>query len=626
MYHSIDAAPKHRRLRLTFFSEAGYNPPMATNIPSRNEVPKEYTWDLASLFPSEEGFEAGLADLKSLQEKIREFVGRIGEGEEILAQCLTLYARYVALDERLGYYAHLRMTEDEGDAGSRARFARYLDLSTQGQGAWAWLNPAIQSLPDSYLDEAMAGEGFSDFRVFLKKLKRMKPHVLSDREERLLALQAEANQTAQESFGVLTNVDFDFGSVDTPQGPKPLSQSTFASFLRDQDRELRRKAYLQFYSVYDAHKTTLASLYSGSVKLDKYLATVRGYPSAREMALFPDAVPGTVYDTLVATVGNNLGVLHDYYELRKKVLGLAELRHYDVYVPLAEQKKSRHSYEEAVDIVCEALAPLGEEYTATLRKGLTGGWVDRYENKGKRSGAFSAGSFHGEPYILLNYKDDVLRDLFTLAHEGGHSMHSWHSSRNNPILSYSYTIFEAEVASTFNEQLVFEHLYTRAESEGEKAALLASRIDDGIGTLFRQTMFAEYEARTHEMAESGIALTVDSLREEYGRLLRKYFGPSMVFEPCSDLEGLRIPHFYNAFYVYKYATGISASKALAARVLEGGAKEREEYFSFLKSGGSRFPIEALKVAGVDMATPAPIEKACESFARDVERLKALLKA
>jgi oligoendopeptidase F len=597
---------------------------MAMNIPNRHEVPEEYRWNLASLYPSEEAFEKSLELLKSMQEKIDGFKAGITEDARQLRDCLAFYAEYLTLDERLGYYAHLRMSEDEGEAKNRARFARYLDISTKGQGAWAWLNPAIQGLGDDVLEDCIDKDEFSDFRIFLKKLKRMKPHILSDKEERLLALQAEVNQTAQESFSVLTNVDFVFGSIDTPEGAKELSQSTFASFLRNHDRSLRKRAYEQFYAVYDAHKTTLASLYSGSIKLDKYFATVRGYPDAREMSLFPDAVPGSVYDNLVATIGANLGVLHDYYALRTKALGLAELRHYDVYVPLVEQKKSLHTYEEAVDIVCAALAPLGDEYVFILRKGLLGGWVDRYENKGKRSGAFSAGSYAGDPYILLNYKDDVLRDLFTLAHEGGHSMHSWHSARNNPFLSYSYTIFEAEVASTFNEHLVFDYLFERSDSDEERAALLSNRIDDSIGTLFRQTMFAEFEAKTHGMIESGEALTVDSLREEFGALQRKYFGPSMVFEPCSDLEGLRIPHFYNAFYVYKYATGISASKALAALVLGGGKAERDAYFAFLKSGGSRFPIESLNVAGVDMTKPEPIEMACESFARDVERLKQLL--
>jgi oligoendopeptidase F len=277
-----------------------------------------------------------------------------------------------------------------------------------------------------------------------------------------------------------------------------------------------------------------------------------------------------------------------------------------------------------VDLVCEALAPLGGEYVSTLRNGLCGGWVDRYENKGKRSGAFSAGSFTGDPYILMNFKDDVFRDVFTLAHEGGHSMHSWYSARSNPFLSYNYTIFEAEVASTFNEQLVFDYLYRSVQDNVRRAALVNNKIDDLLATLFRQTMFAEFEHRTHAMMESGEALTVASLRSEYRSLLVKYFGPAMVLDEVSDLEALRIPHFYNAYYVYKYATGISASIALSKRVLSGGDREREEYFAFLRSGGSRFPMESLKLAGVDMSTPEPVEAACAEFAARVRELSDLL--
>jgi oligoendopeptidase F len=485
--------------------------------------------------------------------------------------------------------------------------------------------PEIQTLADSFVEKCLADPRFADYAVFLRKIRRFKPHILSENEERLLALQIESNQTPQEGFSVLTNVDIDFGMVDTPQGTRPLSQSTFSSFMQNPDREIRRKAYLQFYKAYDSHKNTIATLYAGSVKLDKYKAQVRKFPNARSQALFPDDVPEAVYDNLVSTVNANLGVLHSYYDLRKKALKLDSLRHYDVYVPLVPQAKVEHSYDEAVELVHAALAPLGEEYVSTLRKGLTSGWVDRYENKGKRSGAFSAGSFAGDPYILLNYKSDVLRDVFTMAHEGGHSMHSWYSASSNPFSCYNYTIFEAEVASTFNEQLLFRYMYERAESDEVRASLLANKVDDVLATLFRQTMFAEFEKRSHEMLESGEPLTVESLRSEYRKLLVKYFGPAMQFEEESDLEGLRIPHFYNAFYVYKYATGISASIALSKRVLGGGAKEREDYFRFLRSGGSRFPIEALKVAGVDMSTPAPVEAACAEFAGNVAELKRLLK-
>lgn len=597
---------------------------MAKTIPERSEIPAEHKWNLASLFKDDAEWERNLTALGGLLPEAEKKKTSFGADEDALLDTLKAYEKYLILEERLGYYAQLRVTEDEGNSAARGMFARFMGLSSQGQAAWSWLSPAIQALGDDFVDRCLSSRKFADYSVFLKKLRRFKPHVLGEAEERLLALQAESAQTAQEAFSVLTNVDLNFGTVETPEGPKPLTQSTFASFMRMQDRDVRKAAYLQFYSHFEAHQNTLGSLYAGSVKLDKYQALVRKYPSARAMALFPDNVSEAVYDNLVSTVNGNLPILHRYYRLRKEILGLDSLRHYDVYVPLVAEVRASHRYEEAVDIVIEALRPLGEEYIRTLRTGLLGGWVDRYENKGKRSGAFSAGTFIGDPYILMNYKDDVLNDLFTIAHEGGHSMHSWHSARNNPFMCYNYTIFEAEVASTFNEQLVFSYLYDHSSDDSEKAFLVATRIDDTLATLFRQTMFAEFEKRAHEIAESGEALTVDVLRKEYRALLEKYFGPEMVFESVSDLEGLRIPHFYNAFYVYKYATGLSASIALSERVLHGGKEERDAYLGFLKSGGSRFPIESLKLAGVDMSTPEPVQAACRRFAEDVEKLAALL--
>jgi len=600
---------------------------MAKMIPERADVPREHRWNLASLFASDAVWEESFAALESMIPEAEAAKKRgIGVDRSALISTLGAYERYLLLEERLGYYAHLRVTENEGDNAARGMYARFIGLSTRGQSSWSWLSPAIQELEEDFVSACLADPRCADYSVFLKKLRRFKPHVLGEAEERLLAMQSEAAQTAQETFSVLTNVDLDFGTVETSDGPMALSQSTFASFMRMPDREIRKKAYHQFYSRYEAHQNTLASLYAGSVKLDKYQAQARKYSSARAMALFPDNVEEKVYENLISTVHANLPALHRYYKLRKEILGLESLKHYDVYVPLVKESASEHSYEEAVGIVLEALKPLGGDYVATLRAGLLGGWVDRYENKGKRSGAFSAGTFSGDPYILLNYKDEVLHDLFTIAHEGGHSMHSWFSARNNPFMCYNYTIFEAEVASTFNEQLVFEHLYRHSADDRQKAYLVANRIDDTLATLFRQTMFAEFEKRAHEIAESGEALTVDVLRGEYRKLLEMYFGPEMEFESVSDLEGLRIPHFYNAFYVYKYATGLSASIALSERVLGGGAAEREAYLGFLKAGGSGFPIDSLRRAGVDMSTPAPVSAACARFAEDVARLETLLKA
>jgi oligoendopeptidase F len=461
----------------------------------------------------------------------------------------------------------------------------------------------------------------------LLQILRWKPYILSEKEERVIALQSEANQVTGEVFSVLTNVDIDFGTLETDSGTLPLSQSTWSVFMENPDRTLRERAYKQFYSRFEGHKTTLAALYSGSVKKDVIRARIRGFKSAREAALFPDNVDTAVYDNLINTINSNLSALHRYYELRKRTLGLDTMRHWDVYAPMTNGASGifkETSWNKAVEIISEALSPLGGEYVDTLRKGLLGRWADRYENKGKRSGAFSAGSYAGDPYILMNYKEDSIRDIFTLAHEGGHSMHSWYSARNNPFMHYRYTIFEAEVASTFNEELLYRHLRDTAPTKEIKLYIVQKRTDDILATLYRQTMFAEYEKRTHEIEESGSPLTADVLRAEYRSLLEKYFGRGMILEAESDLEGLRIPHFYNAFYVYKYSTGISASLALAERVLNGGAAERDDYFAFLKSGGSRFPIDSLRLAGVDMAESPPVKAACGVFEKLVTDLEALL--
>ncbi|MBQ9239614.1 MAG: oligoendopeptidase F, partial [Treponema sp.] len=453
----------------------------------------------------------------------------------------------------------------------------------------------------------------------------LKPHILSEREERLLSLQGESASTAGKTFSLLTNSDMDFGTITVDGKALPLTQSTWSSFMEHPDRAIRKKAYDQFYGVFEQHTQTLASLYAGSVAQDVFVTRARGYASCLEKALYHDKVPRAVYHNLIDSVHKNLPTLHRYYALRKKALGLSELRHYDVYVPLVPSVETHTSYDEAVELCRAALSPLGTEYTDTLCTGLLDGWVDRYENKGKRSGAFSSGGYTGYPYIMLNYKEDVLRDVFTMAHEGGHSMHSWYAVRNNPYLHYSYTIFEAEIASTFNEALLFDYLLKNASGTDKKAYLLAMRAGDILATLHRQTMFAEYELKAHELVEQGTPLSADTLRKLYRGLLEQYFGPDMVFEATSDLEGLRIPHFYGAFYVYKYATGIAAALALSKRVTQGGAAEREAYFAFLKSGGARYPIESVRIAGVDMERPEPIQDALDTFADIVSQLEAVLK-
>jgi oligoendopeptidase F len=601
-----------------------------TTIPARSEISKDDQWNLDSLFGDDAAWNAALADFSSRASSIGAWRDALTSGSitiDAFAALLGAYRDADRLAERIGNYAFLKKSGDEGDAANLDMVGRYMMAASAFSAETSWLVPSIQALPEKTVGDWLESEGtgkLADFRVWLEKLLRLKPYILSEKEERIIALKMEGDQAARNAFSVLTNVDLDFGTVTTDDGEKPLSQTTWSIYMESANRAVRKDAYEKFYGTYDKNRNTIATLYAGSVNQDVAAARIRGYDSARAMALFPDRVPESVYDNLVSTVRANLAPLHRYYSIRKRALKVDELRHYDVYVPLVGDVKRVTPYADAVTLIGEALSPLGGEYVDTLKKGLLGGWVDRYENKGKRSGAFSSGGFDGDPYILMNYKQDVLRDVFTLAHEGGHSMHSWYSAHNNPYLSYNYTIFEAEVASTFNEDLLFRHLAKNTDDPKMKAYLLCNRASDILATLYRQTMFAEYEHRAHALVESGTPLTAELLRAEYRKLLEAYFGPEMRFETMSDLEGLRIPHFYNAYYVYKYATGISASLALAERVSSGGASERDDYFRFLKSGGSRYPIDALRVAGVDMESPAPVEAACRAFANIVDELDKIL--
>ena len=593
-------------------------------IPVRSDVSTSDCWDLSKLYPTQEAWEKDLEIFKSAIPKADTFKEKLSDNADIFLNCLEFLKVNGLLGERIGYFAMLKYSEDAGDSSNQARYGMVMQAETEFSAAISFIDPEIQAIPEDIMNSYLQDNRIREYSIMLQKILRFKPHVLSASEEKLLALQAEAASAPQKAFDALTDVDLTFGTIETPEGEKPLSQGSFPSFLINPDRTIREKAYNQLYSRYHEHRNTIAALYAGSVQYDVYQARVRNYSSASAAALFPDDVPEAVYKNLISAVHDGFPALHRYYTLRKKVLGVDTLRHYDVYVPLVKNITTNYTYSEAVDIVTEALAPLGENYTSTLRAGLLGNWVDKYENKGKRSGAFSAGSYCGEPYILMNYKDTVLRDVFTLAHEGGHSMHSWYSVKNNPFQHYNYTIFEAEVASTFNEQFVAKYLLEHADSSDMKAYIIGKQLDDIIATIFRQTMFAEYEQKTHQMYESGIPLTVDSLRSAYRELLEAYFGPEMVLEEVSDLEGLRIPHFYRAFYVYKYATGLSASLALSKKVMDGDNSDRDTYLDFLKSGGSEFPIESLKLAGVDMSSPKPVRDAVGIFTSLLEKYEELL--
>ena len=597
-----------------------------TTIPARKDIPESDKWDLSSIYKSNEEWEENLKVLPSLTKKVVQYKGRLGESSDVLLEALKALEEAELRMETVYHYASLQHEADEDDSSATDRDGRAMMAYTRMMSDLSFIDPEIQSVDETKLRKWISLPEFKDYKIYIEKLLHFKKYILSEKEERILSLQMQPAQTPYNAFSVLSNVDMNktFGTVNVCGEERPLTETTWSVFMENQDRKVREEAYKKFYKKFEEHQNTIAALYAGNVNQDVFLMRARGYSSSLEMALFGNKVPVSVYHNLIDCVHKNLVPLHEYYALRKKVLGVDELRHYDVYVPLVKSVETKTSYDEAVEICRKALSPLGTEYTDRLCDGLKNGWVDRYENVGKRSGAFSSGSYIGNPYILLNYKDDVIRDVFTMAHEGGHSMHSWYSVHNNPFMCYDYTIFEAEVASTFNEELVFEYLLKNAETKEMRAYLLSMRAGDILATLYRQTMFAEFELKAHELVEGGTPLTAELLRKIYRELLELYFGPEMHFEQNSDMEGLRIPHFYSSFYVYKYATGISAALALAKRVTEGGTKERGDYFAFLKSGGSRYPIESLRIAGVDMEKTKPVQDACDEFAKVIAELKEIL--
>jgi oligoendopeptidase F len=599
-----------------------------TQLLSRKEVSPTDTWDLTRIFPDDADWESEFSDLASRYDGItairKRLEGRLDRSANDLAEVLAFETSLDRSTERLGQYAALRVSEDSSDATALDREGRFSSLCAKISEACSWVAPAIQQITDDVFADFLCSPLLADWKNHLTRLRRLKPHILGDGGERLISLAIPALSGHHETFSQLTNVDMTFGKVTDDRGREvELTQSSFSSLLQRPDRSVRREAFEKFYAGFDSHKFTLASSLSSSVKGDVFLARARNYPSAREASLFPDNIPISVYDNLISAVRSRLPSLHHYYGLRRRVFNLLDLHVYDTYAPMVSAVQTDVGFEEAVTMVLRSLVPLGEEYVSVLGRGLREErWCDRYENKGKRSGAFSYGTYQAPPYILMNYKKDVFSDIYTLAHEAGHSMHTWYSRQAQSFQNYHYPIFLAEVASTFNEILLTEHLLAETKDKAMRAYLINRQVDDLRGTLFRQTMFAEFEKLTHETEESGAALTLESFRRTYRGLLDAYFGPDVVIDDSLELECLRIPHFYSAFYVYKYATGISAAISLATEVLRTG--ETSGYFGFLRSGGSRFPIETLAEAGVDMNSPAPVNAALDLFERRVAELESLL--
>ena len=594
-------------------------------LPTRSQAKTEDTWDLASLFKSDAEWEKAFTAWEKQIPKYEKFRGTLGNGPDALAKCFDFDVEFDRAAERLGTYAHLKTTEDMADSNYQRMSGRYENSAMKAAEATSFIRPEILALSDKKLKEYIDSKQLKPYRLQLERLIRYKPHTLNAGEEKLLAMQSEVAGTADRVFRQLTDADFKFGMCKNEQGESvELSHSSFSSFLRSSSRSVRKKAFHQYYEVYRGHENALAAAYSSSVQKDVYYGKARNYPSAREGSLFHDNVPVAVYDNLISAVRGKLPAIYKYLEVRRKKMKLKDLHHYDTYVPILSELDTKHTWKQAVDVCVAALEPLGSEYCGVLQEGLAGRWCDRYPNQGKRSGAFSSGSYEGWPYILMNYQPDVLDHVFTLAHEAGHSMHTHYSAKNQPYQYYNYTIFVAEVASTFNEQLLSRHLMKKAKGEKARAYLINREIDSIRGTIIRQTMFAEFEKVSHALVEAGEPLTVDALKNEYGKLLADYFGPDFVIDEELKLECLRIPHFYHAFYVYKYATGLSAAIALSERVVNGGKKELDDYLSFLKGGSSKWPLDLLKDAGVDMTKPEPVDTALSYFERLVDELDELL--
>jgi oligoendopeptidase F len=595
------------------------------HVATRADIPDADKWDLRHLFTDVSKWQEDFAWVQETYPLLIEWKGKLGESAKNLAECLEFEKTIDQKIERLYHFASLQLAEDSANTEYLSRVGQIQNLLTKIGETSAFLVPEIQAISDEKFEKFMVDFALKEWRIQLHKIRRLKPHVLSEPEERILALGAVALSGYDDAFSQLTDVDMKFGVLTDETGrEKPLTQSSYSSFLIKRDHELRKRAFHQFYTEFQDHQYTLATSLAYSAKADVFRARARHYPSALEAALFPDDVPVAVYEGLIKSVRANLKPLFRYFDLRRRLLGLEELHHYDTYVPLVAEIETKIPFDQAIDQVVTALRPLGKEYVDVLAQGLRARWCDRYETKGKRSGAFSSGSYGAPPYILMNYKDDVFADVYTLAHEAGHSMHTWFAQKSQLFQDYDYPIFLAEVASTFNEELLTHFLLEQTSDPKMRAYIINRQVDDIRGTVFRQTMFAEFEKIIHAVEESSDALTLDVFKSEYHKLLGAYFAENFTLDPQLDLECLRIPHFYNAFYVYKYATGISAAVALSERVLSNQAGAVEAYLNFLRSGGSTFPLEALKIAGVDMTTSAPIESTLRLFERRVDELEQLL--
>ncbi|AQQ53909.1 oligoendopeptidase F [Planococcus lenghuensis] len=599
---------------------------MNNKVKTRKEVPEELTWRLEDIFATDADWETEFKEVSAMVEQADSYQGRLTESADALLEVLTYRDAVSERLHRLYTYSHMRYDQDTTNAHYQALDSRMNSLLAKTGASLSFLTPEILSLDESALNEFVdSHEGLQMYRQSLEELNKLRPHVLPADQEALMAQMSEVAAAPAQTFGMLNNADLEFPVITGEDGQEvQVTHGSYVRFLESEDRRVRQDAFQAVYETYGNFRNTFASTLSGTVKRDNITARIRNYRSAREAALSADHIPESVYDNLVETVNDNLSLLHRYVALRKKVLELDAVHMYDMYTPLVKEVKMDTPYEEAQQMLLKGLAPLGEDYSGILQEGITNRWVDVVETKGKRSGAYSSGAYGTNPYILMNWHDNI-ENLFTLAHEFGHSVHSYYSRQNQPYVYGNYSIFVAEVASTCNEALLNDYLMEQTNNDLEHIYLLNRWLDGFRGTVFRQTMFAEFEHVIHQMDQNGEALTADKLTEVYYELNKKYFGEEAFIDEEIGLEWARIPHFYYNYYVFQYATGFSAAVALSQQILEEGEPAVRRYIdNFLKAGSSDYPIEVLKAAGVDMTSSEPIEQACKVFEEKLNELESLL--
>ncbi|MFD2408787.1 oligoendopeptidase F [Paenibacillus rhizoplanae] len=593
-------------------------------LPKRSEVPAENRWKLEDMFASEEQWDAEYKEVKELITSAASFQGKL-DSPDALKECFELDDKLSLLTERLYVYAHMRQDEDTAAPKYQALSSKAKKLGVEAGEALSFVTPEILALPDTTLDQFIADPSLSDYTFTLTEMKREKAHVLSKAEEALLAQVSTIAQAPQTVFSMLNNADLKFPKIKNEEGKEvELTHGSYIQFLESPDREVRKNAFKAVYETYGKQKNTIAATLSANVNKNVFYSRVRKYPSVLEMSLYGDNIPKEVYTNLIDTIHESLPLMHRYMKLRQKLLGVDELHMYDLFAPLVDEYKLDITFDEAKKITKEGLKPLGEDYLSVLQEGYDKSWIDVYENENKRSGAYSWGAYGTHPYVLLNHNDN-LNSMFTLAHEMGHALHSYYSDTALKYRDAQYTIFLAEVASTTNEALLMDYLLNKSTDPKEKMYLLTYYADQFRTTVFRQTMFAEFEKIIHQRAEEGESLTPQDLSAIYYDLNVKYYGKDMVIDQDIEMEWARIPHFYNSFYVYKYATGFSAATSFAKQILEEGTPAVDRYLGFLKSGGSDYSINILSKAGVDMSSPEPIREAMSVFESVIEQMEQLTK-